>query len=173
MRPVKRNCRLTNSGSAGTIRDRAGADGNVPAVATAVLVRSRDAKPGGRKGCKTAGIGLSMRAREVLFAPGTIAAKKSGFRRLGAGPRTAGHQTRHGSVRSRLQAALGLFRSLAFSAAGTDTAGSGPGVSLDRWWSADTARWLVFAASVGLRPGTRGCSIELGDGWDERASRNP
>jgi hypothetical protein len=53
-----------------------------------------------------------------------------------------------------------------------DIVGSAPGVFLDRWWSADTARQLVFAASVGLRPGTRGCSIGPGDMWDETVSRS-
>ena len=56
---------------------------------------------------------------------------------------------------------------------GTGSSGSASGVSLDRRWSADTAGWLVFAASVGLQPGTRDCNIEPGDMLDETVSRSP
>ena len=78
--------------------------------------------------------------------------------------RTAGPALTEG--RSELPLLAGVGR------AWTDTSGSGPGVSRDRWWFVDTARLLVFAASVGLRAGTQGCSIEPGDMWDERASRS-
>jgi hypothetical protein len=122
------------------------------------------------KGCKTAasrsdeGVGNALRTQDDR-------SKKIRIPWLGAGPRAAGHQTRTAGQAltagwSELPLLAGLKRGW------TDIVRFAPGVFLDRWWSADTARRLVFAASVGLLPGTRGCSIEPGDMWDETVSRS-
>ena len=98
--------------------------------ATQSLTAGRAAKPPRRD---------QMRACEMLFAPGTIAAKKSGFRRwalalarLDTQTRTAGPASTGGWPELPLPA--GVQRGE------TDTVGSAPGVFPDRWWSADTAR---------------------------------
>ena len=55
----------------------------------------------------------------------------------------------------------------------TGTGGFEPGVSPDRWWSADTAGWHAVVASDERPRGTPGYSTWLGDGWDESPSRIP
>jgi hypothetical protein len=91
---------------------------------------------------------------------------------LGAGPRAAGRRTRtQGPASSEGWPELPLLAGVRRDE--TDTFGSGLGVSLDRWRSADTACWLAFAASVELLRGTQGYSIEPGDVWGERVSRSP
>ena len=103
----------------------------------------------------------------MLFAPGTIAAKKSGFRgwALALARLDTGCALR---VRRRLQAGPELPLLAGVQRAWTGTAGSGPGVSPGRWWSADTARLLVFAASVGLRPALGATVSGLGMGGTKR-----
>jgi hypothetical protein len=46
-------------------------------------------------------------------------------------------------------------------------------VFADHRGSGDSAEWRSVAAIGERRPGTRDCNSELGDGWDETASRIP
>ena len=91
---------------------------------------------------------------------------------LGAGPRAAA--TRIRTTSSVLTEGLpGLLPPAGARRDEIGTAGSALGAFLDRWWSADTARWPVFAASDGPRRGIQGYSIGFGDMGSERASRSP
>ena len=108
----------------------------------------------------------------MLFAPGTIAAKKSGFR--GWALALAWLDIRCTlRVRCRLQAVLNFLRSLAFSASGPIL----PVLGLAFLSTVDGLPIPLAGSSsppaFGLRASTRGCSIEPGDMWDETVSRSP
>ena len=112
-----------------------------------------------------------LRGREVLFTPRTVAAKKSGIVAWWRWPSRRLRCIRARWIPTSPTASLGLWRPAGVRRSDTGTAGSAPGVSLDRWRSADTAGWPVSAASAEPPRGTRDYSTEPGDGWVERASR--
>ena len=107
--------------------------------------------------------------------PGTLAAKKIGIRPLDADPRRLAPETCDETPRRR-EAPPGLQRPAAAGVrrSGIDTAGFGPAV-----FARPLGFWRYFrrcasVAAIAEPPrGTRGCNIELGDGWGERASRIP
>jgi hypothetical protein len=143
----------------------------VRAAATAVRLRSRDAKPGGRKGYRIAGENWGEGVQNTPRTPDDRS-KKIRIPMLGAGPRAAATYIRTPCLASKEDLPeLPLRADVRRDATGT--AGSGLGVSLDRWRSADIARLPVFAASGELRHGTRDYSIGPGDVWGETAFRNP
>ena len=141
------------------------------AVATAVPVRSRDAKPVGKKGCKIAGKGCDWRAQSALRTPDDRS-KKNRLVVLGAGPRAAA--THMGTTSPAMRGAAARLPPLA-AAPCTEigVVDFEPGVFPDRWWFADTLGWHAGVASDERPRGTRGYSTWLGDGWDESPSRIP
>jgi len=144
---------------------------DVRAVATAVPVRSRDAKPVGKKGCKIAGKGCDWRAQSALRTPDDRS-KKNRIAVLGARPRAAA--THMGTTSPALRGAAALLPPLAAApCTETGVVDIEPGVFPDRWWFADTAGWHAGVASDERPRGTRGYSTWLGDKWDESPSRIP
>ena len=144
---------------------------DVRTVATAVPVRSRDAKPVGKKGCKIAGKGCDWRAQSALRTPDDRS-KKNRLVVLGAGPRAAA--THMGTTSPAMRGAAARLPPLA-AAPCTEigVVDFEPGVFPDRWWFADTLGWHAGVASDERPRGTRGYSTWLGDGWDESPSRIP
>ena len=99
-----------DSGSPGTVR-RASAELDGRAVATAVHVRSRDAKPDGKKGCRIAGRNSGKGGRNAHSTPDDHS-KKIRIPLLGAGPRAAAPHIRHAvsGVEERLAWAAAAFK---------------------------------------------------------------
>jgi hypothetical protein len=144
---------------------------DVRAVASVVPVRSRDAKPDGKKGCKIAGKGCDWRVQSALRTPDGRS-KKTRLAVLGAGPRAAA--THMDTTSPALRGGAPLLPPLAVAlCTETGAVDFEPGVFPDRWWFADTLGWPAGVASDERPRGTPGCSTWPGDGWDESPSRIP
>jgi hypothetical protein len=141
------------------------------AFATAVPARAPDAKPDGRVGCNTSAQGCDGSVRSALHSPGDRS-KKIRIRWLGADPRRLAPGTC-----SKNLVPQGAFpgRELRVDVRriDSDTDEIDPGAFPVHSGSDDIVGWRAFAAIAGLRPGIRDCNIELGGGWNERASRIP
>ena len=141
------------------------------AFATAVLARAPDAKPDGRIGCNTSARGCDGSVRSALHSPDDRS-KKIRIRGLGADPRWPAPGM--GSKNPVPQGAFpGLGLRVDVRRIDIDSAGIEPDAFPVPSGSYDIAGWRAFAAIAELRPGIRDCNIELGGGWDERASRIP
>jgi len=137
----------------------------VRAAAIAAPVRSPAATHDGRTSYRTAGRDFVSGVRSVLHTPDDHS-KKIRNRRLGADPRTALSRT-HMTCPALRDRYPGLGPPAGARRNDTGTAGSDPGVFLDRGSSADTAGWPVSAAIAAPPRDTRDCSTGPGDGWSE------
>jgi hypothetical protein len=141
------------------------------AFARAVPARAPDAKPDGRVGCNTSAQGCDGSVRSALHSPGDRS-KKIPIRWLGADPRWFAPGM--GSKNPVPQGAFpGRGLRVDVRRIDSDTDGIDPGAFPVHSGSDDIVGWRAFAAIAELRPGIRDCNIELGGGWDERASRTP
>jgi hypothetical protein len=142
------------------------------AFATSVPARAPDAKLDGRVGCNTSAQGCDGSVRSALHSPGDRS-KKIRIRWLGADPR----RWLASDTCSKNLVPQGAFpgRGLRVDVRriDSDTAGIDPGVFPVHSGSDDIVGWRAFAAIAELRPDIRDCNIELGGGWNERASRIP
>jgi hypothetical protein len=109
--------------------------------------------------------------RSALHSPGDRS-KKIRIRWLGADPRWLAPGTS-----SKNLVPQGAFSGPRLRAdvrrIDSDTDGIDPGAFPVHSESDDIVGWRACVAIAELRPGIRDCNIELGGGWNERASRIP